>query len=142
MRNIKNISFSFIWVSVLAFFMHCFMPHHHHDIDECGVYDINGISEIVDNDHHHHDYSEYDHHHDDDCDHEEDSHHHSLLNCHIHTDLTSFQGFDFNFILPEGLKLIVYKVENEVIYYQNEDDYYFSPEDHKFRRGPPVYFMG
>lgn len=129
---------------MLSLFMHSIIPHHHHDHDECEVFDINGFTDVLSfvGDSHKHIHNSLDHeveeHSESDC----HSDHHSYLSCHFHSDITVISVLDFNFLLPEGIKIIAFKVENDVAYYLEPEIYNFSPEEHKFRRGPPTSFMG
>lgn len=146
---------------MLSLFMHSVIPHHHHDREECDTFGINGIADVHSFDDCAHDHASYndihndlehggkehsesdhdvDHDADEDTDHHSD--HHSCLNCHFHADITVLTVLDFNFLLPDGIKIIAFKVENEVAYYLEPEVYNFSPEEHHFRRGPPTSFMG
>jgi hypothetical protein len=143
-KKMKNISFVIILLSVLSLFMHSFVPHHHHDSEECEMFDINGISST----HLHSDFSDshihsglnlFD---DDHEDSDSDSDHHAYLNCHFHSDITVFSVFTINFLLPEGIRIITFQEENETEYLVFPQLYNFSLEEEHFRRGPPAYFMG
>lgn len=138
---------------MMSLFLHSVIPHHHHGHEECEVYDINGFAEVCSFEHcmhadasHNDIYHQYGEEHmesDHDAKHSaDDHHHHSCLDCHFHADITVLTVLDFNFLLPEGIKIIAFKVENEIAYYLEPEIYNFSSEEHQFRRGPPNSFMG